>query len=142
MELVNLNDLMTRTKESFDDSLFDAERALPQGFKNAVPDFDGTKLVYKEYTCILVERTPGLNIVFPNQWFYIAAYMTDYYKMIMEYKTKVFNVLQFESAEKAKELIRKYQDNESEARDAFANYNGTDKGWLIRSCFELCQINV
>jgi hypothetical protein len=132
MELVNLNDLMTRTKESFDDSLFDAERALPQGFKNAVPDFDGTKLVYKEYTCILVERTPGLNIVFPNQWFYIAAYMTDYYKMIMEYKTKVFNVLQFESAEKAKELIRKYQDNESEARNAFANYNGTDKDWLIR----------
>lgn len=107
MELVNLHDLMIKTKQGFDSNLFDSERTLPPSFKEMVPDFDGTRLTYLDYTCVLVERTPGLNIVFPNQWFYIAAYMTDYYHMILAYKQKIFDILKFESLEAAKKYFVK-----------------------------------
>ncbi len=134
MELANLHDLMVKTKDSFDPKLFDSERTLPSAFKEEVPNFDGTELSYKDYTCVLVERTPGLNIVFPNQWFYIAAYMTDYYHMILAYKQKVFDVLKFENLEKAKTVLRDVINNEDLANNLFdsVNYHGEDRNWLIK----------
>lgn len=134
MELVDLHDLMLKTKQGFDSKLFDSERALPSTFKEIVPDFDGTRLTYLDFTSVLVERTPGLNIVFPNQWFYIAAYMTDYYHMILAYKQKVFDVLKFENLEKAKNILRDVVNNEEMANQLFdaVNYNEQDRTWLIK----------
>lgn len=134
MDLVNLHDLMLKTKQGFDSKLFDSERTLPSTFKDIVPDFDGTQLTYLDYTCILSERTPGLNIVFPNQWFYIAAYMTDYYHMIMAYKQKVFDILKFDNLEKAKKILRDVVNKEDQANQLFdmANYHGQDRIWLIK----------
>lgn len=134
MELVNLHDLMIKTKQGFDSNLFDSERTLPHSFKEIVPDFDGTQLTYLDYTCVLVERTPGLNIVFPNQWFYIAAYMTDYYHMILAYKQKIFDILKFENLEKAKNTLRDVINNDEMAKHLFdvANYHEQDRAWLIK----------
>lgn len=134
MELVNLHDLMIKTKQGFDSNLFDSERTLPPSFKEMVPDFDGTQLTYLDYTCVLVERTPGLNIVFPNQWFYIAAYMTDYYHMILAYKQKIFDILKFENLEAAKKILRDVVNNDEMAHQLFdtANYHEHDRTWLIK----------
>lgn len=134
MELVNLHDLMIKTKQGFDSNLFDSERTLPPSFKEIVPDFDGTQLTYLDYTCVLVERTPGLNIVFPNQWFYIAAYMTDYYHMILAYKQKIFDILKFENLETAKKILRDVVNNDEMAHQLFdtANYHEHDRAWLIK----------
>lgn len=134
MELVNLHDLMIKTKQGFDSNLFDSERTLPPSFKEIVPDFDGTQLTYLDYTCVLVERTPGLNIVFPNQWFYIAAYMTDYYHMILAYKQKIFDILKFENLETAKKILRDVVNNDEMAHKLFdtANYHEPDRVWLIK----------
>ena len=133
MELVNLNDLMKKVKQDFNPSLFDNERTIPQAFKQLVPDFEGTTLVYHDYTCVLNERTPGLNIVFPNQWFYIAAYMTDYYHMLQAYKQKVYQVLQIANNEQAKNVIRSVMNNRTEAERLFdeVNYHDIDREWLI-----------
>ncbi len=134
MELVNLHDLMIQTQQGFNSDLFDSERTLPIAFKELVPDFEGTQLVYLDYTCVLVERTPGLNIVFPNQWFYIAAYMTDYYHMILAYKQKVFDVLHLNNAEKAKNILRDIVGKEDVAVSLFeeVNYHEADRQWLIK----------
>lgn len=134
MELVNLHDLMIQTQQGFNSNLFDCERTLPIAFKELVPDFDGTQLIYLDYTCVLIERTPGLNIVFPNQWFYIAAYMTDYYHMILAYKQKVFDVLHLNNAEKAKNILRDIVGKEDAAVTLFdeVNYHKTDRQWLIK----------
>lgn len=134
MELVNLHDLMIKTKQGFDSNLFDSERTLPHSFKEIVPDFDGTQLTYLDYTCVLVERTPGLNIVFPNQWFYIAAYMTDYYHMILAYKQKIFDILKFGNLEEAKNTLRDVVNNDEMANHLFdnANYHEQDRTWLIK----------
>lgn len=133
MELRNLNELMLETQRGFNSSLFDAERKLPQAFKEAVPDFEGTQLNYLDYSCVLIERTPGLNIVFPNQWFYIAAYMTDYYHMVLAYKQKVITVLQLNNSEKAKSVLRQVQNNVDMASSLFdgVNYHEADRDWLI-----------
>lgn len=133
MELVNLNDLMLQVKQDFNPNLFDNERTIPQAFKQLVPDFEGTTLVYHDYTCVLNERTPGLNIVFPNQWFYIAAYMTDYYHMLQAYKQKVYQVLKITNNEQAKTVIRSVIDNHDEAEKLFdnVNYQSADREWLI-----------
>lgn len=134
MELVNLHDLMIKTKQGFDSNLFDSERTLPPSFKEIVPDFDGTQLTYLDYTCVLVERTHGLNIVFPNQWFYIAAYMTDYYHMILAYKQKIFDILKFENLETAKKILRDVVKNDEMAHQLFdtANYHEHDRACLIK----------
>ncbi len=134
MELVNLHALMIKIKQGFDSNLFDSERTLPPSFKEIVPDFDGTQLTYLDYTCVLVERTPGLNIVFPNQWFYIAAYMTDYYHMILAYKQKIFDILKFENLETAKKILRDVVNNDEMAHQLFdtANYHEHDRAWLIK----------
>lgn len=134
MELVNLHDLMIQTQQGFNSNLFDCERTIPIAFKELVPDFEGTQLVYLNYTCVLVERTPGLNIVFPNQWFYIAAYMTDYYHMILAYKQKVFDVLHLNNIEKAKSILRDIVGKEDVAVSLFdeVNYLEADRQWLIK----------
>lgn len=134
MELVNLHDLMIQTQQGFNSNLFDCERTIPIAFKELVPDFEGTQLVYLNYTCVLVERTPGLNIVFPNQWFYIAAYMTDYYHMILAYKQKVFDVLHLNNIEKAKNILRDIVGKEDVAVSLFdeVNYHEADRQWLIK----------
>lgn len=134
MELVNLHDLMIQTQQGFNSNLFDCERTLPIAFKELVSDFEGTQLVYLDYTCVLVERTPGLNIVFPNQWFYIAAYMTDYYHMILAYKQKVFDVLHLNNIEKAKNILRDIVGKEDVAVSLFdeVNYHEADRQWLIK----------
>ncbi|MDE6346337.1 MAG: hypothetical protein K2L55_06685 [Muribaculaceae bacterium] len=134
MELVNLHDLMTQTQQGFNSNLFDSERTLPNAFKELVPDFDGTQLVYLDYTCVLVERTPGLNIVFPNQWFYIAAYMTDYYHMVLAYKQKVLDILRLNNTEKAKNTLRDVVGKEAVASSLFddVNYHEADRPWLIK----------
>ncbi len=134
MELINLHDLMLKTREGFNSSIFTTERTLPASFKEAVPSFDGTRLDYQNYTCVLVERTPGLNIIFPNQWFYIAAYMTNYYNMIVSYKQKVFDILKLDSLEIAKNTLRDVVDKEDDANKLFdnVNYNGSDREWLVK----------
>lgn len=134
MELVNLHDLMIQTQQGFNSNLFDCERTIPIAFKELVPDFEGTQLVYLNYTCVLVKRTPGLNIVFPNQWFYIAAYMTDYYHMILAYKQKVFDVLHLNNIEKAKNILRDIVGKEDVAVSLFdeVNYHEADRQWLIK----------
>ena len=46
---------MLKTREGFNSSIFTTERTLPASFKEAVPSFDGTRLDYQNYTCVLVD---------------------------------------------------------------------------------------
>ena len=131
MELTNLNELMLKTQQEFDVSDLGKDRMLPSSFKLQYPEFEGWPIEYQHYSAVL-ERG-DLRIFFPNQWFYIGAYMTTYYRELSAYKEKVWSVLNIKNAEQAK-IFRDLQNNKEKAEEAFANvgYVGDDKDWLVR----------
>ena len=129
MELLNLESYKSTFNADYIKDVLSQERLLPEQFK---VEFSQTfpKFIFQDYTCVFEgANSQNLRIYFPNQWFYIAAYLTNYYQMLVAYKEKVISLL-------PREVLPSLKGNEAAAIQAFnkINYNGTDRNYLIKFC--------
>jgi len=85
MALQDLEILGQNLKKRFLETFNDADRVLPEAFKSNITQFDSSPIEYRQYNFI-VKSSSGLNIYFPNQAIYIAAYFADYYVELEKYK--------------------------------------------------------
>lgn len=85
MALQDLEILGQNLKKRFLETFNDADRVLPEAFKSNITQFDSSPIDYKQYNFI-VKSSSGLNIYFPNQAIYIAAYFADYYVELEKYR--------------------------------------------------------
>ncbi len=73
---------------------------LPSEFKSQVQDIKDEKIEYNRYSAIVTTQR-NLKIYLPNQWFYIAAFFTEYYNQLKQYKEIVLSIF---PKERLKEL--------------------------------------
>lgn len=83
--LKNLNELAIESK-SERDKFSNHEIILSENFKTKFKEIHPTiSITFNKHTCeVLTER--NLKIIFPNQWFVIASFFTDYMKELFIYK--------------------------------------------------------
>lgn len=68
---------------------------LPTEFKKVVAEINGSAIEYNRFSAIVTTRA-NLNIYLPNQWFYIAAFFTQFYSELKQYKELALSVVQKE----------------------------------------------
>lgn len=73
---------------------------LPTDFKKVVTEINGSAIEYNRFSAIVTTRA-NLNIYLPNQWFFIAAFFTQFYVELKQYKEIALSVVQ---KERLKEL--------------------------------------
>ena len=73
---------------------------LPTDFKKVVTEINGSAIEYNRFSAVVTTRA-NLNIYLPNQWFYIAAFFTQFYSELKQYKEIALSVVQ---KERLKEL--------------------------------------
>ncbi|MGM9804629.1 MAG: McrB family protein [Muribaculaceae bacterium] len=131
MTLPSINSVKSNLQSNFNSSKFLNDRLLPTQFKELVTNIDTATITYSQYTCNVCAPS-GLNIYFPNQWFYIAAYFSDYYKLLTQYKSKVFSILNIKG-EEGKNKIKECVNNTGYTKSLFdsVGYNEPDKEYLI-----------
>lgn len=125
MSLKDLNELALIAK-SKNDSYLNKEVELNDLFKNEFKhqlEFNSAdKIQYSKYTSQIT--TPkGLIIIFPNQWFYIASFFTEFIQELKKYKEEV-NLLGLSSPE-----IKQMKENRvvSDDANAFITNNISDR---------------
>ena len=135
MELKNLNVLKSETESKYKNSSSFGERRLPKSFKELITQFDNDRITYNEFSFI-VQRTSEGIIVAPNQWLYIAAFYSSYYKELLAYKDELYNHLlpRYDNKKNAlEEPIKACFDNIEKAKSLLDHYpNGQNKDYLIR----------
>lgn len=135
MELKNLNVLKSETESKYKNSSSFGERRLPESFKELITQFDNDRITYNEFSFI-VQRTSEGIIVAPNQWLYIAAFYSSYYKELLTYKEELYNYLlpRYDNKKNAlEEPIKACFDNLENAKNLLEHYpNGQNKDYLIR----------
>ena len=90
------NNLINRYK-----SLYTGEDIeLPSEFKKVVKEINGSVIEYNRFSAIVTTRA-NLYIYLPNQWFYIAAFFTQFYSELKQYKESALSVV---PKERLKEL--------------------------------------
>ena len=90
------NNLINRYK-----SLYTGEDIeLPSEFKKVVKEINGSVIEYNSFSAIVTTRA-NLYIYLPNQWFYIAAFFTQFYSELKQYKESALSVV---PKERLKEL--------------------------------------
>lgn len=73
---------------------------LPVEFKKNVDEINGGTIEYNRFSAVVTTRA-NLKIYLPNQWFYIAAFFTQFYSELKQYKEISLSVVQ---KERLKEL--------------------------------------
>ena len=73
---------------------------LPAEFKKVVEEINGCAIKYNRFSAIVTTRA-NLNIYLPNQWFFIAAFFTQFYSELKHYKELALSAV---SKERLKEL--------------------------------------
>ena len=135
MELKNLNVLKSETESKYKNSSSFGERRLPKSFKELITQFENDRITYNEFSFI-VQRTSEGIIVAPNQWLYIAAFYSSYYKELLAYKDELYNHLlpRYDNKKNAlEEPIKACFDNIEKAKSLLDHYpNGQNKDYLIR----------
>lgn len=135
MELKSLNVLKLETESKYKNSFSFGERRLPKSFKELITQFDNDRITYNEFSFI-VQRTSEGIIVAPNQWLYIAAFYSSYYKELLAYKDELYNHLlpKYDNKKNAlEEPIKACFDNFENAKSLLEHYpNGQNKDYLIR----------
>ena len=101
---------------------------LPSEFKSKVQDINGGKLEYNRYSAIVTTRG-NLRIYLPNQWFYIAAFFTEYYNELKQYKEIAISVF---SKERLKELNGGAVTDDEQRKVRQLPISESSKGYLIR----------
>lgn len=89
--LQDLSILKNKVVSDFQSNYKNEEMALPQSFKNDISLIGKDSIRYLESTAV-VTTPKGLNIYFPNQWFYIASFFTQYYVELIKYKQTVYSI--------------------------------------------------
>lgn len=89
MELKNLNELALKSKDNYESNFLNRDIQLHGEFKNKLRDFlrkeKKGSIKYLDYSSEII-TTSGNRIYLPNQWFYIATFMVDFYLELIKYK--------------------------------------------------------
>lgn len=88
MSLKNLNTLVMELRKRYSEKFINKELELPTDFKIEFENYLATVnnvIVYLKYTSEVTTKT-GQKIYFPNQWFLLAEYFTDYIIELERYK--------------------------------------------------------
>lgn len=135
MKLNNLNVLKTETEANYQNSFSFGDRRLPKSFKELITQFDNDRVTYNEFT-FEVQRTSEGKIVAPNQWLYIAAFYSSFYKELLAYKEELYNHLlpKYDNKKGAlEEPIKKCFGNLENTKSLLEDYpDGQNKEFLIR----------
>lgn len=135
MELKNLNELRIETESKYHNSFSPKDIRLPKSFKELVTQFDNDNITYSEFSFV-VQRTSEGKIVAPNQWLYIAAFYSSFYKELLAYKEELYNHLlpKFNNKKNAlEEPIKSCFNNYENAKSLLEDYpDGQNKVFLIR----------
>ena len=135
MELKDLNLLKTGTESKYQKSFSFADIRLPQQFRELITQFDNDRITYNEFSFV-VQRTSEGRIVAPNQWLYIAALYSSYYKELLAYKEGLYNYLlpKYDNKKGAlEEPIKACINNSGNAKALLKDYpDGQNKEFLIR----------
>jgi hypothetical protein len=133
MALPDLKLFREKLEAGFNESLFMQERSLPMEFKNLIGSINSNEIIYFNTTAV-IKCGSGLKIYMANHWFYIAAYFSELYLALSEYRNKVFKILRFETNKLAETPLKNAINNKDYAVELFnkVNYKGEDKELLIR----------
>ena len=69
---------------------------LPVKFKERVKEIFGSNIEYNRYSAVVTTNRDNLKIFLPNQWFFIAAFFTQYYSTLKQYKEAALSVFEKE----------------------------------------------
>ena len=69
---------------------------LPVKFKEQVKEIFGSNIEYNRYSAVVTTNRDNLKIFLPNQWFFIAAFFTQYYSTLKQYKEAALSVFEKE----------------------------------------------
>lgn len=86
--LNDLNDLGQKVQEkinSYDYKEMLLSDEFKKEFKLFLDSNSNDKIEFEKYTSI-VTTTKGLKIIFPNQWFYISSFFSEFLKSLWDYK--------------------------------------------------------
>lgn len=101
---------------------------LPSEFKAKVQDINGGRIEYNRYSAIVTTRA-NLNIFLPNQWFYIAAFFTEYYNELKHYRDLALSVF---PKERLKELNGSTLTSNEHDRVSNLTVSNNSKAFLIK----------
>ena len=132
MGLIDLNKLALRIKNELS-SFEPKEKELPTEFKKVFTKVNTNDLiVYNRYS-FTINASSNLKIYIPNQWLYIAARLTDYYKEITKYREVILSQRPSNVDSKSYgELIKNCYQNVNNANELLKHYSGEDKTLLIK----------
>ena len=69
---------------------------LPVKFKEQVKEIFGSNIEYNRYSAVVTTNRDNLKIFLPNQWFFIAAFFTQYYSTLKQYKETALSIFEKE----------------------------------------------
>lgn len=120
MELKDLNQIVVQTKERIADSFRNKDIKLNEVFKAVLEQLlheKGDEVKYFEYSTVIKVGASSNNILITNQWFYLAYYVSEYLKILEEYKSVLMDIkVQFFENLTTKEfgeLIKNQKDSEA-----------------------------
>ncbi len=93
-ELSDLRILANKMVERYKNLYSGNDIELPNEFKKNVHEIWGDEIKYNRFSAIITTKRENLNIYLPNQWFYIAAFFTELYTELKNYKDVAVSVIE------------------------------------------------
>lgn len=93
-ELSDLRILANKMVERYKNLYSGNDIELPNEFKKNVHEIWGDEIKYNRFSAIVTTKRENLNIYLPNQWFYIAAFFTELYTELKNYKDVAVSVIE------------------------------------------------
>lgn len=93
-ELSDLRILANKMVERYKNLYSGNDIELPNDFKKNVHEIWGDEIKYNRFSAIVTTKRENLNIYLPNQWFYIAAFFTELYTELKNYKDVAVSVIE------------------------------------------------
>lgn len=94
MRLRNLNTLAKESKDKYLNEFKNNDMELPEQFKEsfASTNVEPNGIIFSKYTAEIMSRTQK-KIYLPNQWFYMATYMTEYVFELLKYRDEFYKIV-------------------------------------------------
>ncbi|MCJ7987934.1 hypothetical protein MUB16_35365 [Priestia sp. OVL9] len=95
MLLRNLDQLASDSKEQYNNAFVNKDIKIHKEFKERYEQVLSEKRASIQFFDYSAEiTTSGQNKIFlPNQWFYIATFMVDFYSELITYKKQLYNII-------------------------------------------------
>ena len=96
--LRDLHDVATQARQRFINEFTPTEITLSNSFQDAfsrVAEQDGQSIIYSNRTAVIV-TSENKKIYIPNQWFKMAAYMSDFVEEFLKYKDLTLKIVRSE----------------------------------------------